>query len=286
VILSYEDFSVQKPRFDVPVLLREAFARRGLAMEVVMVVKPAFAFLNSAYAHRAQLVREPLTFQQFAEQHWRSRRLDYESLIEPWRRATDGRVTIVPVRDARSPAPLLSRIIASLGLSSRIDPLLDAGLCQFVTNRSSGPVAVEASRRLSRLRVHRQFRGHSRQIGHVLDSAAWARHLDPVSFRGRAPAVRERIERHYAAANERFARLAWGATWNSVVPAEDWTPNELAGTAIAPATERDIASLVALVNEHFGFSPPPFWKRVAGDYVEVAAARFSRATGFRDWKIR
>ena len=286
VILSYEDFSVQKPRFNVPGLLREVFARRGFAMEVVLVVKPAFALLNSAYALRTQLVREPLTFQQFARQHWRSRRLDYEGLIGPWRRATDGRVTVVPLRDARSSAPFLTRIIASLGLSTRLDPLLDSGLCNFVTNRSSGPVAVEASRRLSALRVHRQVRGHSRQIGHVLDNAAWARDLDPVLFRGRAPEICERLQTRHAAANERFARLAWGTTWSSVIPAEDWTPNELAGTAIPPETERNIASLVALVNAHFAFSPPPFWRRTAEDCLEAAAARLSRATGLRDWRLR
>ena len=73
VILSYEDFSVQRAAFGVPEILRAAFARRGFRMEVLMMVKPPFAFLNSAYAHRAQLVREGGSFGDYVRRGQRHR---------------------------------------------------------------------------------------------------------------------------------------------------------------------------------------------------------------------
>ncbi|WP_336486873.1 hypothetical protein [Methylobacterium nigriterrae] len=286
VILSYEDFAVQKPGFAIPQVFHDLFRSRGFALEVAMVVKPPFEQLNSAYAHRAQLVLETRSFRDFARRHWRSGRLDYAGLIEPWRRAADGRVTAIPLRDARSEAPLLQRIVRDLGLEDRLGPLMSEETRRLVTNRSSGPLAVEAARRLRRLRVHRQFRGHSRHIGHVLDDAAWRRGLDPEPFRGDAPEMSARIEARCAASNDRFARALWGAPWASVVrDAPRRPPNELATRTIPPETEAQIAVLVAETTRHFGFREPPAWQRIPADLADAAAERLAHAVGYTRWRV-
>ncbi|WP_199913242.1 hypothetical protein, partial [Escherichia coli] len=69
----------------------------------------------------------------------------------------------VPLRDARSDATLVERFVAALGLTARLAPMMDADALRTVTHRSSGPLAVEASRRLRHLRVPRQVAGHPRR---------------------------------------------------------------------------------------------------------------------------
>lgn len=285
-ILSYEDFAVQKPSLRVPELLRDVCAAAGFAMETAMVVKPPFEQLRSAYAHRAQLVLERRSFREFGRDHWRSGRFDYAALSAPWRAASQGRFTAVPVRDARSPAPLLERILRALGLMERAGPMLDASDLRFVTNRSPGPLAVEASRRLRAMRVHRQHDGHPREIGHVLDDAAWSRGLDPEPLRGDAPEIRARMEMHFGATNEAFARAAWGASWESVVQdAPRRPPNELAGRPLDPEQEEAIALLVRETVAHFGFRAPPAWQVRAADLAEDLAERIARGTGYSRWRV-
>ncbi|KAB1070565.1 hypothetical protein [Methylobacterium planeticum] len=286
VILSYEDFAVQKPGLGIPRIVHDLFKAHGFRTEVAIVVKPQFEQLNSAYAHLAQLVRETRTFRGFARQTWRSGRLDYAALIEPWRRAADGRVTAIPLRDARSEAPLLQRVVRDLGLADRLFPLMSAETQRLVTNRSPGPIAVEAARRLRRLRVHRQVRGHSRRIGHVLDDAAWSRGLDPEPFRGEAPEMRARVEARYALPNERFAHALWGVPWSAAVQqAPPRPPNELAGHAIPPETEAQIETLMAETVRHFGFRAPAPWQRVPADLAEAAAEHLARLVGYSRWRV-
>lgn len=287
VILSYEDFSVQRPHFRVPETLREILARRGFAPEVLMVVKPPFAFLNSAYAHRAQLIRETGSFRDYLAHHWRSGRIDYRALVAPWAEAADGRVTAVPLADRRSAKPLVGRIVEALGLGARLGSLIGAQAAAYRTNRSSGPVAVEASRRLRVLRVHRQVAGHPRRIGHALDQAAWARGLDPEPFRGDAPEYRARIEAHTFETRERFAQLAWGRSWDAVVaPGRDAPPNELAHRTIPAGTEAEVAALVRETMRRFGFrEPAPLLARPAA-WIEDGAMGLARLAGIESrWRV-
>ncbi|MGU3538404.1 hypothetical protein [Methylobacterium sp. A54F] len=284
VILSYEDFAVQRPHFRVPATLAEAFGRHGFALEVAMVVKPAFEQLNSAYAHRAQLVQETRTFRAYGQAQWRSGRFDYGALIAPWRAAAEGRVTVIPLRDRRSAEPLLGRIVRDLGLADRLGGLI-AGQAEYRTNRSPGPIAVEASRRLRLQRVHRQVAGHPRRIGHVLDDAAWGRGLDPESFRGDAPEIRARMGERLAASHDRFARAMWGASWDAVVgEAPERAPNELAGRSLDAETEAVIAALMRETMGHFRFHSLPAWQRVPADLAEAATKRLAGLVGY-GWRV-
>ena len=287
VILSYEDFSVQRAAFGVPETLRAAFARHGFALEVLMMVKPPFAFLNSAYAHRAQLVRETGSFRDYMRLNWRSARLDYRALVAPWAEAADGRVTAVPLADRRSDAPLVARAVEALGLVDRLGGLLGAQARAYATNRSSGPVAVEASRRLRALRVHRQAVGHPRLIGHAIDRAAWARGLDPEAFRGDAAEYRARVADWTFESRERFARLAWGQPWDAVVSAgREREPNELAHRAIPEETEAEIAAVVRETMRQFGFRPPAPWLGAPAAWAETRAREILHLAGIGSrWRV-
>lgn len=286
VLLSYEGFSVQRPALGVPALLRDLFADFGFAMEVAMVVKPQAGQLNSAYAHRAQVVRESRTFDEFCRRHGRSGRLDYHARLLPWLKAADGRVTAVPLRDARSDKPLLERLVRDLGLAQQMQPVLSQAQLFYATNRSPGPVSVEASRRLRALRVHRQFAGHPRLIGHVVDQGAWLRGLDPEPFRGNAPERVARIETAFALSNARFAAAAWGVPWESVVAAPPARPpNELAGSPIDAETEAQIEMLVEETLQHFAFRKPALWQCAPANALNAGAERLASMVGFARWRV-
>lgn len=286
VLLSYEDFSVQRPFWRVPEILSDLFARRGFALEAALVVKPQAEQLASAYALRAQVVAEGRTFRGFLRSEGGSRRYDYADRLEPWRRAAAGRVTALPYRDRRSDAPLLARLVDGLGLGERLAPLLGPADLAYRTNRSSGPVAVEASRRLYRLGVHRQVTGHRRLLGHVLDDWAWGRGLDAERFRGDAPEGLARVAARYAAGNARFAAACWGQSWDAVIAAAPAAPpNELAAGPVAPETEAAVEALVRAAAARAAFRSPPAWRRRTAHTLEECRERLGEAVGYPVWRV-
>ncbi|SDO49613.1 hypothetical protein SAMN05216360_12445 [Methylobacterium phyllostachyos] len=287
LILSYEDFAVQRARWRVPETLAGIFARHGFALETALVVKPQAEQLASAYALRTQVVAEGRTFRGFLGVEGTSGRYDYAALLEPWRRVSQGRVTAVPFRDCRSDAPLLARLVGALGLNDRLASLLTAADLEYRTNRSSGPLAVEAARRLYRLGVHRQVIGHPRQLGHVVDRWAWTRGLDSERFRGDAPEGLARVAARYADANERFAAACWGRPWDAVIAAAPAAPpNELADWPVAPETEALIAAMVQAAMDHVVFRPAPAWRRRAASLLEDVKERLGDAAGYPAWRVR
>ncbi|KNY24628.1 hypothetical protein [Methylobacterium sp. ARG-1] len=286
LILSYEDFAVQRSRWRVPEVLAGICARHGFALETALVVKPQAEQLASAYALRTQVVAEGRTFRGFLGVEGTSGRYDYAALLEPWRRASQGRVTAVPFRDRRSDAPLLARLIGDLGLRDRLAPLLTPADLEYRTNRSSGPLAVEAARRLYRLGVHRQVIGHPRQLGHVVDRWAWARGLDADRFRGEAPEGLARVAARYAAANERFAATCWGRPWDAVIAAAPAAPpNELAARPVAPETEALVAAMMRAAMDHVAFRPLPAWRRRAATLLEDVKERLGDVAGYPAWRV-
>lgn len=286
VILSYEDFAHQQRRFGVPGILRAALARHGFAMEVVVVVKLPSEYLNSLYTLRAQLVRERRSFRDFARAYWRSGRFDYDAMIEPWLAAAEGRVSALPLRDRRCQAPLLTRFIGAMGLEDRIGDLVGAADSTLVDNRSSGPIAVEASRHLRRMRAHRQVSVHPREIGRFVDQAAWAQGWDSATFRGDAPEMFARVDGHFAKVNDRFAQAVWGAPWSAVV--QDALPrpaNELAGRPIPPEIAERIESVLARTIAHYGLRTPPGWQAAIANRFEEEATRLGRLVGYSRWRV-
>ncbi|SFM40733.1 hypothetical protein [Methylobacterium pseudosasicola] len=287
VILSYEDFAVQRPSLGVPNTLADLFARHGFAMEVVLVVKPQGEQLASAYALRAQLVAEARTFRAFVHREGRSGRYDYAACLEPWRRSADGRVVAVPVRDRTSDAPLLARLVDALGLGPRLGPLLGPDDLAYRTNRSSGPITVEASRRLHGLGLHRRVAGHPRRLGHLLDDTAWARGLDREPFRGDAPDALAAVEAFHAAANDRLAAACWGIGWDAVVARAPVRPaNELAGRAISAEIETEVRGLVETALSRIAFKAPPQWRQRFDSLVERSVDHLADRVGYPAWRVQ
>lgn len=286
VILSYEDFAQQHRRFGVPQVLRSVLSRHGFAMEVAVVVKAPSEHLNSLYSHRAQLIAETRSFSDFGERMWRSSRFDYDALVEPWLTAAGGRISAIPLRDRRSDAAMVERFIAAIGLEGRIGALIGQNERNLVENRSPGPIAVEASRRLRAARIHRQAEGHPRQIGRFIDERAWARGWDATPFRGNDPALLAHIDAHFGPANDRFAQRVWGKPWaDTVKDAGAREPNELAGRPIPPETEAQIAWLIDETMTHHGFRERPDWWCRSLNLVEAGAARVAPKLGYRGWRV-
>ncbi|KQP61311.1 hypothetical protein [Methylobacterium sp. Leaf108] len=286
VILSYENFAQYHPRLGVPELLASILSAHGFAMEIAVVVKAPSEQLNSVYSHRAQLIHETRGFRAYAERAWPSGWFDYDALVEPWVAAAQGRITAIPLRDRRSDASLLERVLTGIGLFDRIGDLIGPADHGLVRNRSPGPIAVEASRRLRSLRVHRQTRVHTRAIGHFIDEHAWARGWDPVPFLGDAPDLLRLIDAHYGPTNDRFARRVWGAPWAAVArDATDREPNELAGRPIPAETEEAVAWLMDRTMAHHGFRRPPRWWCQAMNRLEDGATRLAPLVRTRGWRV-
>ena len=287
VIVACEDVSVQRPAPGGPARLAAVFGRFGFAMEVALVATPQAERLACAYAQRTQVLAEARSFRGFVRREGFSDRYDPLALLDPWRRAAGERIRIVPVRDRRSPAPLLVRLVAELGLTERLDPLLAPGDLLERVNRRSGPFAVEASRRLHALGLHRRAAGQRRRLGHLLDNLAWARGLDGEAFRGEAREAVAAVEAYHGEANERLAALAWGRNWDAVVacgPA--LPPNELAGRTLPPESEAEVEGLVADVTAHAGHRAPPRWLRRVDAIVEDGIERLTDLIGRPTWRVR
>ena len=287
VVIAYEDFAAPRPDPGIPALLADLFRRSGFAMEVVLVVKPQAEQLASAYALRTQVLAEARTFRGFVRREGYSDRYDHGARLDPWRRAADERFRVVPVRDRRSPAPLLERLVAELGLADRLGPLLAPDALRDPTHRGSGPFAVEASRRLHALGLHRRVVGQRRRLGHRLDGLARARGLDAETFRGEARDAIAAVEAYHGEANERLGALAWGRSWASVVArAPAARPNELAGRPLPAEAEAAVEALVAEVVAHAGYHAPPAWLRRVDAIVEDGIERLADLIGRPTWRAR
>ena len=270
-----------------PAILAALFARFGFALEVAIVVRPQAEELAAAYARRIQALAEARSFRGFVRREGFSDRYDHAVLLDPWRRATGDRIHAVPALDRRFPAPLLARLIAELGLTARLDPLLGPGDLFPRALRAPGPFAVEASRRLHALGLPRRADGRGRRLGHLLDNLARARGLDAMPFRGEAKDALAAIEAYHGEANERLAALCWGRNWDSVVARAPGGPaNELAGRTLSPDCEAEVAGLVADVAAHAGYHAPPAWLRRIDTFVEDGIGRLTDLIGRPTWRLR
>jgi hypothetical protein len=256
ILLSYEDFVHQQPRFRVPELLGKFFASHGYQPEALVTVKPQSENLNSMYTLRTQLIRERRNFAHFARSHMRSARFEYDRLIEPWSTAFDGRVRAVPVRDRRFKAPFLVRLLAELRLYRRVAPALQNQDLRRVENRSPGPVAVEVSRRLRATRTHARLRVMPREMIRVVQRLAREQGYDRQKFNGVGPELRAEMDARYRDVNERFAGMVWKQGWDDIVAPEPPRPvNELIAGRIDPKTEADIEEILRQASQQFAVEP-------------------------------
>jgi len=286
-VLSYEDFVQQWPRFRIPELLNDFFARHGFTAEALVVVKPQSEHLNSMYTLRTQLIRERLDFTHFAQGNIGSARLGYDKLIEPWIEAFSGRVRAVPMHDRRFPkAPLMVRMLAELRLYRRFAPAIAAKDMQRIENRSPGPVAVEISRRLRRMRVHARLSVAPREMMRVVNRLARERGYDRVKFNGVGPELCAAMEDRYREVNDRFARAIWKAGWDDiVVPGPPRQVNELIPGRIDPEAEAAITDIIGQASRQFAVTP---CHSLFDNPLNLVAEHFEaleRRLGISTWRV-
>jgi hypothetical protein len=286
VLISYEDLIQQRPRFRVPEILAEFFAKRGYQPEALVTMKPQSESLNSMYTLRTQLIRERQDFAHFARSHLGSARFEYDRLIAPWGAAFDGRVRAVPVRDRRFKAPLLVRLLAELRLYRRVAPVLQNQDMRRVENRSPGPVAVEVSRRLRAMRTHARLRVMPREMMRVVQRLAWEQGYDRQKFNGVGPELRAEIDARYREVNDRFARTVWKQGWDDIVTPEPPRPvNELIAGRIAPKMEADIAEILRQAAQQFAVEPCHSLFDDPLNLVAESLEALQRRLGLSRWRV-
>lgn len=256
VVLSYEDFIQQQPRFRTPAVLHRIFAKYGFATEALVVVKPQSEHLNSIYAHRAQLLRERQDFRCFARAYEHSARFNYDTIVHPWIAAFAGRIRAVPIRDQRSTEPLVLRLLTELGLAERVIPMLGADDIHRVENRSPGPLAVEVSRRLRGMYAPVQPRVRPREVMRFVEHMALEQGFDQDGFRGVGPDLWAHMEARYCGVNDRFASAVWGRCWAEIVTSSrPGEVNEFANRIIDSTTEGAIENILRQATRQFDLVP-------------------------------
>ena len=252
VILSYEGLCQASPILGIPRRLAALFAAQGFQMEVVMTVKPQAAYLNSLYTWRTQFLREGRTFPTFAAAWLGSPRLDLDRMAAPWRAACAGRCTVVPVRDRRSPRPLLERLLVEIGLLDRATPLLTSADTGLAENRSPGPIAVEVLRRLHRGGARAALGARSREASRFVEAAARARGLDGAGFQGVSARLHAQAIARWAGSNAHLAVQAWGSGWQDRMADDAPSPvNDVAALPPDAAVEAEVAGLVRETSKRF-----------------------------------
>ena len=273
VVLSYEGLCQAPPALGIPRRLAALFASQGFEMEAVMTVKPQAAYLNSLYTWRTQFLREGRTFPAFAAAWLGSPRLDLDRMAAPWRATCGGRCAVVPVRDRRDPRPLLERLLAEVGLLDRAAPLLTAADAGLAENRSPGPFAVEALRRMHRGGARAALGARSREASRFVEAAARARGLDAAGFQGVSAGLYAQAAARWAASNAGLAMAAWGVGWEHRVADADPAPvNDIAVMAADPAVEAAVVALVQDTCGHFGIGLRPGWMAGVGSLADSAAS--------------
>ena len=223
VLLSYEGLCLLPWWRFAPRRLARLVARHGFALEVLATVKPQADLLNSTYTWRMQFLREGRSFGDYFRAELGSGKIDMARMVARWLPAADGRLTLVPVRDRLSDAPLVTRIFEALGLPDVAVHFTPEDTA-IRENPSPGPLAIAVDRRLHRLGMHRRLGLRGREATRLVELLAREAGHDATRFNGLDPALRARAEARWQGANDRLARQAWGVDWASRVADEPIVP--------------------------------------------------------------
>lgn len=259
VLVSYEGLSQRLAASNAAGMLAALFARNGFAMEALLTVRPQAEYVNSLYARRVQFLREGRPFRRFLPSALRERAMDYEALARPWRAACEGRMTVLPLRDARSPEPCVVRVLRLVCPATACQELVVRARAAAHENRSPDPVTVEACRRLRVGGAEFQLGALAREATRWVEALAREAGYAELPFQAIGADLEKSIAQRFASANDRFARIAWGEPWAERVGSSPALPlNEIAALPQDSAVERKIVRIVEQTREHFGIAEHPF----------------------------
>ncbi len=211
--------------------LRHLLKNAGCRSEALAVVKPPAESANSHYTINTLFLHGDTDFAGYLRQ-WNARKpLDLAARLLPWQAACDHGLLLLPFHAAPH-EPLIKRVWDAAGILGRAGHLLDTDDLTRLENKSPGPVAIEACRRLAAAGFRRGRDDEAaRRITRLLEDAARARGADCESFQGYDAALYAAVEARWARSNERLARATWGEPWSARMPAQPLRPpNELAHT--------------------------------------------------------
>jgi hypothetical protein len=280
VVISYESLCQIPARLGAARRLAAVLTRQGFTPEILITVKPQAELANSSYTWRSQFLREQRGFADFLRAQFTSPWLRYEGLFAPWLAEAGGRARAVPLRDRRSPAPLVERIFAELELGDRVAGLLTPQDMTLMENRSPGPVAVEVSRRLRRQGAHLGLNGRVREATRFIEDAARGSGHDLTPFNGLHPALVRAMERHFAAGNDAFAQKVWGTGWAARMAETPPRPvNDLSAGGVDPAMEDVLQFIQHRTATQFDIAPRWPVELAMRGAVEVMAGALRRLRG-------
>ena len=231
IILSQEILAHRNPQRAMLRRLRDLLKNAGCRSEALAVVKAPAESANSHYTINTLFLHGDRDFAGHLRL-WSARKpLDLAARLLPWQAACDLGLLLLPLHT--SPLePLIKRVWNAARILDRAGHLLAPEDLTRLENRSPGPVAIEACRRLAAAGFRR---GHgdeqARHVTRLVEDVARARGADFEGFQGYDEALYASMEARWARSNERLANATWGEPWSTRMRAQPLRqPNELART--------------------------------------------------------
>lgn len=202
-------------------------ASREMDLHLVAFVRDQPAYLNSRYTQLIKRFYFALPFRRFLRRAMAATckgECDYERLFTEALDHPAVTTTFLPFRSGE--ADPCERLLAAIGVADpqRLAPL------QQVANSQPGWKAVWLAQHLARrLRRHHPeawrdgaFKARLRQ---AIERLAVERDWPAEPYQGMDGELLTKLERHYAASNERFARRVWGCSWRELFPSPQLKPS-------------------------------------------------------------
>ncbi len=249
VVISSEDF-IQRPDPEAAVQRVRQFATEAeVAVDVIVFVRPQYAYINSLYTQRAKFFNEPRQFREFADKAVNLPLVDYSAHLREWDQGAGMRLIPIPFTADRLQPNLETAFCEAAELTDRLGELL-ASAERDRMNPAPGPLTVEVCRRLAQhlVRARGGARGidpavHGALSRYVLRMATRMTGATAAPFNGLDNDLRDRIDERFAESNEVFARRYWDASWREVFAKDyerDLIPNEFDRASAEPRDRRAV----------------------------------------------
>lgn len=254
VVLSSENFSMLPARSRVPAKIERFFHKLDFSVQVVAYVRPQHELVNSMYAQRLRLLNSDHHFARWAPRELTHRLYHYESLLTPWDRSGDFFLTVLPYAGPAKEVGALQDLIASCGLSGRLDGS-QVAVSRDRRNLTPGPKTVEVFRRLAAAGGRRKYRKRLRELRDYVNGQGVSRDWNSQPFNGVSDRMRARIVRRFERENRLLAQQFFPKGWKATFSRELSQPmqvNEYDRKTASKQDEQEIGDLVREVQARFG----------------------------------